>query len=154
MNPKREHVEAFFVSGISMRTANRDEMNAETAKIPELWERFWADGSVAIPNAPADSPAYGVYADYESDAGGLFDVTAGRRVSEPGDGGNFETVEIQEGDYLVFESSGPMPEVVVDTWKEIWEYFRRHPEVRRAYTTDFEVYRDQEGVTIYIAIEG
>lgn len=154
MEPKREHVESFFVTGISVRTANRDEMNPEMAKIPGLWDRFMTEVSPeTVPNAHSDSPLYGVYTNYESDAGGLFEVTVGWRVSTPDESGELETVEVTSGDYLVFEDKGPMPEVVVKIWGEVWDYFERHPDVRRAYTTDFEVYGDQESVAIYIAID-
>lgn len=128
-------------------------MNPETAKIPGLWERFWADDGLAVLNALPDSSAYGVYANYESDANGLFDVTAGFQVSSRAESGTFETVEVPSGDYLVFEGKGPMPKVVVNTWGEVWEYFERYPDVKRAFTTDFEVYREQERVAIYVAVE-
>lgn len=154
MNPKSEYVESFLVSGLRIRTANRDEIDPETAKIPVLWDRFMTEVPLeSVPNALDDSPPYGVYANYASDADGLFDLTAGWQVSAADENGTFETVEVRSGEYLVFEGKGPLPEVVVSTWGEVWGYFERHPEVKRTFTTDFEVYRDQEAVAIYIAID-
>ena len=44
--------------------------------------------------------------------------------------------------------------MVIDTWKKVWAYFsdinNKH---RRAYTTDFEFYKNANEIEIYIAIK-
>jgi hypothetical protein len=42
--------------------------------------------------------------------------------------------------------------VVIDAWKEVWDYFSQASEVRRAYTTDFEVYKGMDEVAIHISV--
>ena len=49
-----------------------------------------------------------------------------------------------------------MPDAVINTWKEIWN---NDKELKRKYTADFEVYREQDlnreipKVDIYVATE-
>ena len=65
-----------------------------------------------------------------------------------------ETIVIQSGRYLVFTAKGDIPKIVIDTWKEIWEYFaRKDAEYERLYTTDFEYYVNQNEIEIYIAVK-
>ena len=45
-----------------------------------------------------------------------------------------------------------MPKVVIDTWKDIWEYFSTS-DAERKYSTDFELYKSEDEVEIYIAIK-
>jgi predicted transcriptional regulator YdeE len=98
-----------------------------------------------------DSPIYGVYSDYESDFMGHYNLTAGVAVSAKSS--DFETVEVQEGTYMVFESKGAMPQVIIDTWGKIWQFFHENPNVKRKYTTDFEIYQRTDEIRICIAIE-
>ncbi len=65
-----------------------------------------------------------------------------------------EQVVIREGKYMVFKGSGEVPQVVIDTWGKIWAYFSDNTaEHQRAYTTDFELYKTQNEVEIYIAVK-
>ena len=152
MEPKRTRLpEPFRVAGISVRTSNRDEGVTETAKLGLLWGRFFS-GNIAdtIPHRVPDSPIYGVYSDYESDVNGRYTTTAGVRVdgsSASSDG------EIEAGDYLVFEKKGAMPDIVVETWGEVWRFFDGEGTLRRKYATDFEEYRGPDEVAIHIGVQ-
>ncbi|WP_347900674.1 GyrI-like domain-containing protein [Pseudomonas purpurea] len=151
MEVKQLDIAPFSVSGLQVRTFNRDEQQPETAKIGPMWGRFFADQAFSkIPNAVAESLVYGVYSNYESDANGAFDVTAGRVVTAPAK--DFATVDIQGGRYLVFEASGPMPESVIATWGQVWQYFEEHTEIKRAFVSDFEAYNGPDSVSVYIGI--
>ncbi|WP_285415718.1 GyrI-like domain-containing protein [Pseudomonas sp. efr-133-TYG-5] len=151
MEVKHQHVDSFTVAGLRVRTTNATEHNAATAQIGAMWGQFFGKGlAQAIPGMRPDSPVYGVYSAYESDAAGAFDVTAGVAVVDPP--ADFHTVRIERGDYLVFEASGPMPDTVIASWGFIWHYFQQNPQLQRRFATDFEAYTGPESVAIYIGI--
>ncbi|WP_342410439.1 effector binding domain-containing protein [Paenibacillus sp. FSL R10-2778] len=71
----------------------------------------------------------------------------------------FTYAAVPESKYMVFKTiKGPVFEVVVQAWGEIWAYFKESGEVR-TYTGDFEIYDSRNfdpadtQVEIYIAIE-
>ena len=139
------------ISGISIRTTNANEMNPASAKIPALYQEFDKKIIVDYKNG---ARVYGAYFNYESDASGEFSVLAGTDQPGVATGDRIETLTIPGGNYMVFEASGDMPQVVIDTWVKIWRYFSgAEVEHQRAYTTDFEFYKNQQEVAIYIAIK-
>ncbi|KAF0866156.1 GyrI-like domain-containing protein [Pseudomonas sp. LD120] len=152
MDVKLREVRPFSVAGLQVRTLNTHEQQADTARIGPLWQRFYVEDlfDKIAPRQP-DSFVYGVYSNYESDAGGYFDVTAGVALS--GACADYPSVDIQGGDYLVFSAKGAMPECVIQAWGLIWAYFQDNPQVRRAFATDFEVYTSADSVAIYIGIQ-
>jgi predicted transcriptional regulator YdeE len=141
-----KYVEGFIVTGLSTRTRNTDEFNEKTAKLPTLWQQFYS--SPLATNASL----FEVYSDYESDANGLYTVTVG--VTEDSKRTEFSSVEIQAGNYLVFQGTGPMPLTVIETWKQIWAYFETENEHQRSFISDFEEYKGSDEVAIYISIYG
>lgn len=145
-------VKGLRVQGLSVRTRNADEMQADTARIGKLWADF---GVQVAPHTAATGQVYGVYHGYESDAHGAFDVLAGTDALTPAarDVPSLTRVDIQAGRYLVFDAPGAMPQAVVDAWARIWRYFA-DPQCphQRAYTTDFERYSAQGRAEIFIAV--
>jgi predicted transcriptional regulator YdeE len=140
------------IYGISIRTTNANEMNPKTAQIGGIWQKFDHETSV---DYQGGERVYGVYYNYESDANGEFDVLAG---CEKGNDIHDKTV-IQNGKYLVFEGKAKAEddnariEAVIETWGKIWEYFRDdNSEYKRAYKSDFEHYKSQSDIDIYISI--
>jgi len=139
------------IKGFSIRTNNSDEMNADTAKIGCLYQKF--DDAVAVDYKHGDR-VYGVYHNYESDASGEFSVTAGFDGDEKLSKEKLELIDIQAGNYLVFSATGEMPKIVIDTWMDIWSYFSSDTcEHMRLFTTDFEYYKSQNEIEVHIAIE-
>lgn len=138
------------VTGFKVRTKNSNEMNLETAQIGNLWEKFFTE---IAKNLNPESKVYGVYTNYESDANGEFDVFAASDKFERDTIENLETITIVEGKYLVFTKTGEMPKVVIEAWQDIWEYFAdtdcKHV---RKYQTDFEFYKNEKEVEVYIGI--
>lgn len=148
MGPIRQHVDAFCVSGLTVRTTNREESVPATARLGALWGRFFGEEIYAsTSNRTADMRIFGVYSAYESDAHGAFDVTAGVVVTD-GKG----SISIEAGDYLVFTGQGEMPQMVIATWQRIWQYFEAHPEITRRYRSDFEAYDGPDKVAIHIGV--
>jgi predicted transcriptional regulator YdeE len=144
--PTLKYIDAFIVTGLSTTTQNTDEFNEKTAKLPSLWQQFYASDLAVNANI------FEVYSDYASDANGLYTVTVG--ISDNGDhtGAEFTSVKIPAGNYLVFQSTGPMPSTVVETWKKIWEYFDKKSNYKRSFISDFEAYSGSDQVSIYIGI--
>lgn len=137
------------VRGIKVRTKNANEMNPSTAKIAGLWQRFYVEVAPELADAAG---VMGVYSHYESDFTGEFDVLAGSDLLESDKAQ--DSVTIQAGKYLVFEGQGEVPQVVIDTWSQVWDYFSSdEAEHTRAYTTDFEFYKSDNEVQVFIAIK-
>ncbi|OIN53172.1 transcriptional regulator [Pseudomonas costantinii] len=148
---KEQVVAAVRVSGLKVRTRNADEAHPLNAKIGPLWQKFFGEGLYEkIPGKQLDSPVYGIYSGYESDARGLFDVTAGVATHAPAQG--FESMVIEPGRYLVFEARGPMPDAIIKTWQQVWAYFEQPGVESRAFITDFELYQADDVALIYIGI--
>lgn len=151
MDLKRQQIDAFTVAGLRVRTTNATEHQPETAKIGPMWGRFFGEElAESIPGKSANSPIYGVYSAYESDASGAFDVTAGVAVNASIK--DFESVLIEAGEYLVFEAQGTLPDAVISTWGKIWKFFEENPQIQRRYATDFEAYTGPESVSVYIGV--
>jgi predicted transcriptional regulator YdeE len=151
MKPKIEHIESFCVTGLCVRTKNTDEFNSESAKIPGLWTQFYSERVVEqISTRLPNTPIFGVYSAYESDAASFYDLTVG--VSVDKSNSDFENIVIEAGKYLVFEARGAMPNAIIHTWSYIWSYFEQHPEIYRSFLTDFEAYKNPEEAHIYIGI--
>ncbi len=148
MEPLRQHHDAFRVSGLTVRTTNREEIDPTTARIGALWNRFFGEQTYeSTPHRTGDARIFSVYSAYESDAHGAFDMTAGVAVSAGAD-----SVAIESGDYLVFTGRGEMPQMVIATWQRIWQYFEAHPRIVRRYRSDFEAYEGPDAVAIYIGV--
>ena len=143
------NMEKVHVSGISIRTNNKNEMDMSTSKISGLWNNFFEGAFEGIEDKKDSAFTYGVYSNYDSDHTGDFTVTAGVDV----DSSSSKSITLDSGKYLVFGNSGVMPAVVIDTWGEIWKYFEENSHIKRKYLTDYEKYISQDTIEIYIGIE-
>jgi predicted transcriptional regulator YdeE len=153
MSPKLITLSPFVVTGIGVRTINTDEFNPVSAKLPMLWGKFFTEGvAEKIENRLPDSPIYGVYSDYETDASGAYSVLAGVASSGPALS-PFKSVTIQEGKYLVFENKGVMPQAVINAWMQVWTFFQQNTEYTRSFATDFEAYRSVDEIAIHIGVQ-
>jgi len=148
-----EEIEEKTIYGISTRTKNVDEMNPQTAKIGAIWHKF--DNTVDV-DYKGSERVYGVYYHYESDANGEFDVLAGYETSNE----KLESVKIEKGKYLVFHKTyeenndNTRVQAVIETWGKIWEYFsNENSQYKRAYKTDFEYYKNEIEIEIYISVQ-
>ncbi|MCX8516277.1 MAG: GyrI-like domain-containing protein [Alphaproteobacteria bacterium] len=148
-------LDSFLVGGISTRTRNSDETPPATNKIGPLWGRFHQQGLINnIPHPANGRHPYGIYADYESDDKGFYTLTAGVKITAPPPPhSGFTSVAISAGHYLQFSKKGPLPQVVIDLWRDIWQYFSTTQTYQRLYSTDIEDYGG-DGITIFIAVRG
>jgi predicted transcriptional regulator YdeE len=155
MEPKLTTLDARIAAGIEVRTTNREEMSPATAKIPGLWRRFYQERLLEkIPSKKPTGMPMGVYSKYKTDHTGPYYLLAGTEVSSLDElPGGMTGVTISGGKYLVFTAQGPMPKILIETWMTIWDYFSKSSIYKRAYTTDFELYRGEDAVDIHIAIK-
>ena len=151
MNPERIEINGFTVSGLTVRTKNSDEFNPATAKIAGTWGRFFTEGLPArISHQVAESPVYGVYSGYESDATGLYDLTSGMAVSQINN--DFSSITVEPGHYLQFTAKGLMPGAVIEAWGQVWAWFAENPQIKRRFGSDYEAYTGADEVKVCIGI--
>jgi predicted transcriptional regulator YdeE len=142
-------VESIDVKGIAVRTDNASEMDATTAKIGAMWEQFYSE---IAPSLKSGANVYGLYTNYESDHNGAFDVVA---CSNDVEAPNVSCYQVQAGSYAVFKGTGQMPQVVIELWGQVWEYFESaNCQHKRAFNTDFELYKSENDVELYISVKG
>jgi len=152
MQPESIEVEPFTVAGLSVRTSNSQEKDQNTATIGGLWEQFFAEDIPGkVSGGEEGTPFYGVYFDFESDEQGPYSVLAGVEVTEETEG--FDAVFIPGGRYLVFKAEGAVPQIVFETWGQIWNFFENNSEYQRAFGADFEIYPSETEVAIYIGVK-
>lgn len=138
------------VQGISIRTDNATEMDANTGRIGPLWQKF--DDTVPVDYKNGER-VYGVYNKYESDHSGKFNVLAGFDGKSVPENITLEKAVIPAGKYLVFTYKGEMPQIAIDAWTEVWNYFNNpNVEHKRLYTTDFEYYPYGDEIQVHIAV--
>lgn len=147
---KLTYVNGKRIFGLSARTNNQHEMNPAGGKIPSLVQRF--DESVQV-NYRAGARVYSVYYDYVSDATNDYSILVGADSVESS-AVELQDVNIQEGNYLVFSAQGQVPQIVIETWVKIWNYFASADcAYTRAYLTDFEFYKSQNEIEIHIGVK-
>ncbi|BAK73562.1 MAG: GyrI-like domain-containing protein [Arcobacter sp.] len=147
---KVKYLEKFYVAGITIRTNNVTELDETTAQIPQLWQRY-VDENIEgkTLNKSKSLAMYGVYNKYEKDVNSDYDYTIGVEVTKPKN-----AITIEKDRYLVFSKKGEFPEVVIDAWHDVWNYFNSTEcEYERAYNYDFEKYAKEDEVEIYISIK-
>ncbi|MAD41677.1 MAG: AraC family transcriptional regulator [Arcobacter sp.] len=146
---KTTRIKKLMISGISITTNNKNEMDEATSKIPTLWDDYEEKNAYSATHDKANnSSIYGVYNNYTSDVNGDYDVTVGVEVTK-----SKKAIVIEDEKYLVFKKEGELPQVVIETWKEIWDYFENNDEYKRKYSVDFEHYTKENEIEIYISIE-
>ena len=139
------------VYGLSLRTNMVNEMNPSTAKIGDLWQKF--DAEVAV-DYKGGERVYGLYYDYENGIEGDFSVTA----AYDGQAKGLEKLLIEAGKYLLFEAEAKSANdlertnTVIALWGEVWDYFANEPQHTRAFNRDFDFYKDQTHIEVYVSI--
>lgn len=139
------------INGLSIRTDNASEMDPVKGKIATLWQTF--DDTVPVDYRNGER-VYGVYSDYESDHTGKFTVHACFDGESFPVSSNLEEVTIPKAKYLVFTHQGEMPQIAIDAWTQVWNYFSNdEAEYLRLYSTDFEFYPNGNQIEVHIAVK-
>ncbi|MBB3111490.1 putative transcriptional regulator YdeE [Paenibacillus phyllosphaerae] len=148
----------FVVHGTSAVTSNEAEMKGQGV-IADQWAKFYQNRVLEKIASRANDAVIALYTRYESDETGFYTYALGAEVAqaqqEPADG--LEQFVIPSCRYKVFTTRrGPVQEVVMEAWKEIWAWSKHH---ERAFLTDFEVYDSRAAdprnsqVDIYISVK-
>jgi predicted transcriptional regulator YdeE len=162
LQPRIVTQQPFQVIGIAASTSNAKEAGPD-AIIGKQWHRFMGDDLInKIPNR-VDQTIYAVYTDYTSDADGQYTLILGakvRPIPNPKIPDGMVIKSVPAGRYAVFTTErGPVIQVVVDTWKQIWAYYQSPQNGQRAYQADFEVYDQRAAdsnnaqVDIYVGLK-
>ena len=123
-------------------------------QIGQFWEKFRTEKMIdRIPDKLDPHETIGVYTNYGPEGQG-YSLIIGAKVkfivNNVPDG--MVGITIPEQTYAVFSAEGSIPEIIQQTWKQIWQ-----APIPREYTYDFEVYKDQSldsaNVDFYIAVE-
>ncbi len=139
------------INGLYTKTDNATEMDPNKGKIGALWQAF--DEAIPVDYKNGER-VYGVYFNYESDHMGKFTVLAGFDGASIPPNVKLEQVTIPEAKYLVFSHKGEMPQIAIDAWTEVWNYFSHDKaEHQRLYSTDFEYYPNGNEIEVHIAVK-
>jgi predicted transcriptional regulator YdeE len=145
--------------GITARTTNAAEANWAVGKIfPTVQRYFHGQLAEKILHRKAPGTTFCAYMEYESDWTGEYTYFIGEEVTSfeivPE---GFETHIIPAQNYIKFTNGpAPMPEVVAEPWKKIWQMSPTELGGIRSYHTDFEIYderaSDHQNVVLDICI--
>lgn len=133
---------AFSRTGDSVVTSNAIEMGEGPSRIGPLWGGFFA----ARDGAP-EGTIVAIYDQYESDHRGAYRLT----LTDEGEGGDTK-VAVPEGWYARFVCEGEQPAELIAAWRRIWA-LTESGELRRTFTTDYEVHASPTRVELLIAVE-
>ncbi len=143
MQTTRVVLPAMHLIGITQRTNNTQEMNPATAKIGQTVQHYWnAHLADRIPARLTPGTTYCVYTDYESDYTGDYTYFIGELVNAyhhiPE---GLTAITIPPQTYTKFTTDeGPMPDVCINAWMDIWQAEEAALGGKRGYLADFEVY--------------
>jgi predicted transcriptional regulator YdeE len=140
--------------GLEVRTSNRTEASPTLAKIPQMWKRY-LQGRLAdrIEDRIDPKTTVAVYKDYDSDHTGEYSYLVGAEVKKLGSvPAGMVAFRVEPANYMIFESRGPMPQALVDTWGTIWRDFSESSARRRAYLADFEIHHADRPLQVAIFI--
>src|SRR5690349_19105669 len=119
MTPDLIHLEPFYITGLAVRTSNKDGRAA--SDIGTLWSRLFAENIAGKITNKASDDLYCLYTDYESDHSGAYSTILGYKVNSPShQPENLVVKDIPGGNYKVYISSGKLPECIAATWNHIW----------------------------------
>lgn len=148
MNYKNIELDGFYIIGLSVRTKNEDGKSQKD--IADLFSKLIGEDLIDQIPDKLTYELYCVYTDYEKDSQGEFTAIVGCKVQSIEDvPEGFTGVEIPKSKYRHYTVKGGSPAEVAEVWEEIWD----DKDVNRAYIADFDVYKEEPGVDIYISVK-
>jgi predicted transcriptional regulator YdeE len=133
--------------GICVRTSYEQELDKMKGNIFPCVQRYFHEGlAEKIQNRKQPGTTFCAYTDYETDYTGSYTYFIGEEVTSfdiPLLKG-FQKLVIPKQSYIKFTTNpAPMPDVVVNAWKEIWKMPAKQLGGQRHYRTDFEIYDER-----------
>lgn len=134
--------------GIGVRTSYEQELDKIKGNIFPCVQRYFHGGlAEQISNRKKPGTTFCVYTDYETDYTGVYTYFIGEEVSSFNTSflpEGFQMLVIPKQQYAKFTTNpAPMPDVIVNAWKEIWKMPARQLGGQRSYKTDFEIYDER-----------
>ena len=133
--------------GICVRTSNEQELDKMKGNIFPCVQKYFHQGMAEkISNRKRPGTTFCAYTDYETDHNGEYTYFIGEEVSSFNDllTEGFQQLVIPKQQYAKFTTNpAPMPDVIVNAWKEIWEMSSKQLGGHRSYKTDFEIYDER-----------
>lgn len=122
-----------IIKGKKIRTNNN-----KIEEIIQLWSQ--------VPQMQLSGEIYAVYSNYTSNFKEDYDLLIGNeRANFP------EKSTIQAGNYIEITVADGTPEKVGEAWQRIWKDIEL--DNRRSYLTDFEYYKTDGSVSIYLSVK-
>ena len=140
---KKVTLEEKILCGLKTRTSNAEEFDPKSAKIgPLVMNYFHNQLFEKIPNRTKPGVTLCAYTEYESDHTGPYTFFIGEEVSSVDKvPAGMATLIIPAQEYAkMTTAAGPMPDVVINAWKEIWAMSPQELGGKRSYKVDFELY--------------
>lgn len=135
MNYKIEHLEKRYFIGIPLKTSY--ENGRFQKEVPELWDKLYRENLTEKVSNKVNDELLAVYTDYEGDYTKPFTYMLGFEVSSlDAIPEQMRGIEIAASSYVILTAQGGFPLSNMQKWQAIW-----NSNVKRAYTTDFEVYK-------------
>ena len=144
-------IDKFNITGISVRTTNQN--NQSHHDLNQLWQHVFNSGILHRIPGKKNNKIYCIYTDYKSDYQDEYTAIIGVEtdidIVMPDE---LTRVQIKKGNYIKYEETGKIPDIVMNLWQNIWK-----SNLKRKYTTDFEVYEemdsaDNTNVKVFIAV--
>lgn len=132
---KKVTLEQLFITGIAVKTSNKDQQAA--GDINRLWERFWSENvGNKIPDK-LNEDIYCVYTEYEGDFTQPYTTLIGYSVKNLNNiPEGMKGITIEHGNYMKLTAKGKLSDgIVVNEWSKVWQ-----SDLSRNYKADFEVY--------------
>ncbi len=135
-----------YLAGVTVRTSNASEMDHATAQIGATVQKYFQGGMAEqIVQRKKPGTTYSVYTEYESDVTGAYTYFIGEEIEVLDtlpDGFVHLTIPAQK--YVKFTNGpGPMPDVCIQAWQQIWQMDAATLGGERCYQADFEVYDER-----------
>ena len=133
--------------GISVRTNYEQELDKMKGKIFPCIQRYFHEKLFEIiPNRTNPDTTFCAYTNYDSNYQGAYTYFIGEEVAlrTPPLPEGFQQLIIPSQKYVNLTTApAPMPEVIVNAWKDIWKMSSVELGGNRRYHTDFEIYDDR-----------
>lgn len=133
--------------GICVHTSYQQELDKMKGRIfPCVQKYFHGALFEKIPHRAKPGTTFCAYTDYETDEKGTYTYFIGEEVTSFDSrlSTEFQKLTIPRQHYVKFTTDpAPMPEVIVNAWKEIWETPSSKLGGKRSYLTDFEIYDER-----------
>jgi predicted transcriptional regulator YdeE len=133
--------------GICVRTSYQKEIDKMKGNIFPCVQRYFHEGlSEKILKRTNPGTTFCAYTDYESDYQGVYTYFIGEEVNsfDYPVHEDFQTLIIPQQNYAKFTAGpAPMPDVIINAWKEIREKSPKDLGGKRSYQTDFEIYDER-----------